>query len=175
MDSLAAGTCRTGNAMRLAAFILLFLAGSAAAAAPSRLIVARGAWASFDRDPACEALARPLAPPRRQDVPPYVAIAFDRAGPRHGQLFAQLRRPLRPGSSVILTVGDQPFLLAARGAMAWSKDARQEAAILAAMRFAGGMRIEARDSAGRRLTDRYLLDGAPTAIDAAAAACSRPR
>jgi hypothetical protein len=37
------------------------------------------------------------------------------------------------------------------------------------------MRIEARDEAGRRMVDRYVLNGAPTAIDAAAAACSRRR
>jgi len=149
--------------------------GTAAAAAPSRLLIARGAWASFDRGAACEALSRPLARPGKQDAEPYLAIAFDRGGPRHGQLFARLRRPARAGSSVLLTVGDQPFLLVARGHSAWSKDALQEAAILAAMRIAGGLRIEARDRAGRRMADRYLLDGAPTAIDAAAAACSRPR
>lgn len=160
--------------MRLAAFICLAIAG-AAVAAPSRLLVARGAWAAFDRGPSCEALARPLAPARKQDAAPYLAIAFDRAGPRQGQLFAQLRRPARAGSTIILTVGDQPFLLAGRGASAWSRDAGQEAAIIAAMRLHGGMRIQARDSAGRRSTDRYLLDGAPTAIDAAAAACSLPR
>jgi hypothetical protein len=34
------------------------------------------------------------------------------------------------------------------------------------------MRIEARDRAGRRFADRYLLAGAPTAIDPAAAACA---
>ena len=160
--------------MRLIACICLVLAG-AAAAAPSRLIVASGSWASFDRGQACEAVAKPLRAARRQDAEPYVAIAFDRAGPRQGQLFAQLRRPVRPGSSVMLTIGEQPFLLAARGGSAWSKDRAQEAAIIAAMRAAGGMRITARDSAGRRMTDRFLLDGAPTAIDAAAAACSRPR
>ena len=160
--------------MRLAAIVCLALA-TAAAAAPSRLIIARGNWASFDRGQACEAVARPLAPPNSHDSPPYVVIAFDRAGPRHGQLFAQLRRPARPGSSVIATIGDQPFLLAARDASAWSKDARQEAAMLAAIRIAGGMRSEARDSSGRRMADRYVLDGAPTAIDAAAAACSLPR
>jgi hypothetical protein len=160
--------------MRLAACLCLALAG-AASAAPSRLIVARGAWASFDRGQACEAMAKPLLPARERDAQPYVAIAFDRGGPRHGQLFAQLRRPARAGSSVILTVGGQPFLLAVRGASAWSKDGRQEAAIIAAMRAAGGMRIESRDASGRRFTDRFLLDGAPTAIDAAAAACSLPR
>ena len=160
--------------MRLAALFCVALA-SAAAAAPSRLIVARGAWASFDRGPACEAVAKPLAPTKKGQVEPYVAIAFDRGGARQGQLFARLRRPARAGSSVILTIGDQPFLLGVRGESAWSKDARQEAAILAAMRAAGGMRVEARDSSGRRMADRYLLDGAPTAIDAAAAACSLPR
>jgi hypothetical protein len=160
--------------MRLAALILILCAG-VASAAPSRLIVARGAWAGFDRGIACEAVARPLAPPKKQDNAPYLAIGFDRAGPRHGQIFVQLRRSTRPGSSVLLTVGEQPFQLVARGAQAWSKDARQEAAILAAMRAAGGMRILGRDTSGRGMADRFLLDGAPTAIDAAAAACSLPR
>jgi hypothetical protein len=160
--------------MRLAASFCLALA-TAAAAAPSRLIIARGAWVGFDRGPACEAVATPLAPVKGQDTQPYVAIAFDRDGPRHGQLFAQLRRPARGGSSVILTIGDQPFLLGAQGASAWSKDAKQEALILDAMRAAGGMRLEARDQAGRKMADRYVLDGAPTTIDAAAAACSLPR
>ena len=160
--------------MRIAAFLCL-LAATAAHAAPSRLLVASGSWASFDRGPSCEAVARPLRPPRQRDVQPYVAIAFDRGGPRQGQLFAQLRQASRPGSSVLLTVGDQPFLLVARGASAWSKDAAQEAAIIAAMRGAGGMRLESRHLSGRRMTDRFLLAGAPTAIDAAAAACSLPR
>ncbi len=155
--------------------IIGLVLGTAAAAAPSRLIVARGAWASFDRGRACEAVAKPLLPPRKLDAQPYVALAFDRGGPRHGQFFAQLRRPSRPGSSVLLTIGDQPFQLVARGASAWSRDATQEAAIIAAMRGAGGMRIVSRDPAGRRFTDRFLLDGAPVAIDAAAGACSLPR
>ncbi len=159
--------------MRLAA-LFSFVLATTAIAAPARLIIARGAWASFDRGQACEAVAKPVAPTRGQDKQSYVAIAFDRAGPRHGQLFAQLRRPARSGSSVILTIGDQPFLLGARGASAWSKDARQEMAIIGAMRIAGGMRLEARDQAGRRMADRYVLDGAPTVIDAAAAACSLP-
>jgi hypothetical protein len=47
--------------------------------------------------------------------------------------------------------------------------AKQEQAIIAAMRASGGMRIEARSSGGGRIIDRYSLDGAPLAIDAAAA------
>lgn len=166
--------------MRLAATLIataLIGLGLATAviAAPSRLLIARGSWAGFDRGQSCDAMARPQARSRPSEIQAYAAIAFDRAGPRQGQTFIQLRRPSRPGSSVLLIIGDQPFQLISRGASAWSRDAAQEAAILAALRAAGGMRVTARDSAGRRMTDRYLLDGAPTAIDAAAAACSRPR
>lgn len=161
--------------MRLAAAVIGLVLATGALAAPSRLLVAHGSWAGFDRGQACEAMARPLAPARKREAQAYAAFAFDRAGPRQGQLFVQLRRPSRPGSSVLLVIGNQPFQLIARGAAAWSRDGAQEAAILAAMRAAGGMRVTARDSSGRRMTDRYLLEGAPTAIDAAAAACSLPR
>jgi hypothetical protein len=72
----------------------------------------------------------------------------------------------------MLTIGSHPFMLVSRGDWAWSRGPLQEAAILAAARGATGMRVEARDAAGRRFADRYLLAGAPTAIDAAAAACA---
>jgi|KBSMisStaDraftv2_1062788.scaffolds.fasta_scaffold24692_3 hypothetical protein len=161
--------------MMRAAILSSLILATGAAAGPSHLLFAGGSWASFDRGQSCEAVAQPLMPARKQDSAPFAAIAFDRAGPRHGQFSAQLRRPVRPGSSVMLTIGDQPFLLVANGASAWSKESTQEAAIISAMRLGSGMRIEARDAGGRRLSDRYLLDGAPTAIDAAAAACSLPR
>ncbi|MCL6683743.1 hypothetical protein [Sphingomonas alba] len=158
-----------------AAVLSACMLATAAAAAPSHLLASGGSWASFDRGQSCEAVAQPLLPAKKQELAPFAAIAFDRSGPRHGQFSAQLRRPVRPRSSVILTIGDQPFMLVASGASAWSKDSAQEAAIIAAMRAASGLRVEARDIGGRRMSDRYLLEGAPTAIDAAAAACSLPR
>jgi hypothetical protein len=72
----------------------------------------------------------------------------------------------------MLQIGDQPFLLVARGDWAWSRGPLQEQAIIAAARDASAMRVEARDGAGRRFVDSYMLDGAPTAIDAAAARCA---
>jgi hypothetical protein len=48
----------------------------------------------------------------------------------------------------------------------------QEQAIISAARNGGAMRIEARDQGGNRFVDPYLLDGAPTAIDSAAARCA---
>ncbi len=138
-------------------------------------IAASGDWAAFDRGRSCEAKARSLLVPRKGEPQPHVTIAFDRAGPRRGEISVALRRPVRGGSSVVLTVGEQPFLLTARGAHAWSRGPVQEQAIIAAIRAAGGMRVEARDGAGRRMVDRYTLGGAPTAIDAAAAACIRKK
>ena len=51
----------------------------------------------------------------------------------------------------MLTIGDQPFLLVARGDWAWSRGPGAGAAIIAAMRASGGMRVEARDAGGRPL------------------------
>lgn len=66
------------------------------------------------------------------------------------------------------------FQLAARGPDAWSTGPAQEAALIAAIRAAGDLRARFRSADGGH-TDRYLLAGAPTAIDAAAAACPRAR
>ena len=54
----------------------------------------------------------------------------------------------------MLTIGDRPFLLVARGDWAWSRGPLQEAAIIDAARGATSMRIESRDRAGRRFADR---------------------
>ncbi len=141
----------------------------------AQTIAASGDWAAFDRGPACDAVSRSLlVPPKGQEQPRF-AITFDRAGPRRGEVNIRLRRAARPGSSVVLTIGDQPFLLPVRGPDAWSRGPRQEAAIIAAIRVSTGMRVEARDQAGRGMIDRYSLGGAPTAIDAAAAHCLSPR
>ncbi|MEO6579864.1 MAG: hypothetical protein ABIN83_01770 [Sphingomicrobium sp.] len=141
----------------------------------AKLLAATADWAAFDRGTTCEAISRSLLVPRKGDEQPRIAISFDRSGARKGELNVRLRRTARSGSSVIVTVGDQPFLLPARGPEAWSRGPRQEAAIIAAMRGTTSMSVEARDQAGRRMVDRYSLGGAPTAIDAAAASCARSR
>lgn len=144
-----------------------------AAADPTRAVAASGNWAAFDRGPQCEALTRALLPEDRSKPAALLAISYDRVGRRIGELSVRFRKPLRDGSSVMLTIGSQPFELVARGQAAWSRGPAQEAAIVAAIRASGGARVMARDQAGRRMSERFLLAGAPTAIDAAAAACSR--
>ena len=144
----------------------------APATARGSVIHAAGAWTGIDRGHVCEAQTRSIriAPRARPQAIAGFAFASDRS--RWGEFHVRLSRPVRGGSSVILTVGTQPFLLAARGDWAWSRGSQQQAAIMDAVRTAGGMRVDTRDVAGRRFVDRYLLDGAPTAIDAAAARCA---
>ena len=153
--------------MRLLAALTLLLSAPASAVG---LLFAGGQWVALDRGQSCEAASRSERIALKGKVQARAGFAFDRS--RRGQFFAQLSRVPRDGSTIILPVGDRPFLLVGRGDWAWSRDPAQEAAIMEAVRAAGGMRIQARDRGGSRFTDRYLLDGAPTAIDAAAAHCA---
>lgn len=155
---------------RRLAFLLLL--ASAAASARGAVIYAGGGWAAIDRGAVCEALSRSEKIVPKGKVQPVAGFSFTPDHRRWGEFHAQLSRLSRPGSSVILHVGDQPFLLIVRGDWAWSRGPAQEQAIIAAARGGGEMRVEARDPAGVRFIDPYMLQGAPTAIDAAAARCA---
>ena len=150
----------------------LSLACPTAALAGSAIVYAGGNWAAIDRGGACVALGRSARIAAKGKVQATAGFAFARDRKRWGEFHAHLRRVPRPGSSVILSVGGQPFLLAVRGDWAWSRGPLQEQAIIAAVRSARGMTVEARDRADQRFSDPYALDGAPTAIDAAAARCA---
>ena len=151
---------------------LLLVLASSAASARGAVIYAGGGWGTIDRGSVCEALSRSEKIVPKGKVQPVAGFSFTPDHRRWGEFHAQLSRMSRPGSSVILHVGDQPFLLVARGDWAWSRGPGQEQAIIAAARSGGEMRVEARDSAGVRFIDPYMLQGAPTAIDAAAARCA---
>ena len=152
------------------AAVLLLAAAASAARPPARVIGADGAWAVLVRGRTCEAASAAMRPAAKDRPQARASLSFDAGrGARRGQFAARLSRMPRPGGSVMLTVGDAPFLLTARGDMAWSRGPAQEAAIIAAMRAASGMRVDARGPSGVRIVDRYDLSGAPTSIDAAAA------
>jgi hypothetical protein len=133
------------------------------------IVAADGQWAALKQGRTCEAAAQSIGTVYKDRPPARASLSFDAGGPRHGQFAARLSRPPRSGATVMLHIGDQPFLLMSRNDMAWSRGPRQEQAIIAAMRASGGMRVEARTPSGGRIVDRYSLDGAPLAIDAAAA------
>jgi hypothetical protein len=133
------------------------------------VVAADGQWAALSQGRTCEAASRSLGVVFKDRPPARASLSFDAGGPRHGQFSARLSRVPRPGATVMLHIGSQPFLLMSQGGMAWSRGPAQEQAIISAMRVNGGMRVEARSPGGGRIIDRYTLDGAPLAIDAAAA------
>ena len=142
------------------------------ALARGTITYAGGGWAAIDFGDACEARARSVLQAPRGKVQASAGFAFSPDRRRWGEFNARLSRTPRPGSSVMLTVGRQPFLLIARGNLAWSRGPAQEQTMIAAARGGDSMRVEARDGAGRRFRDTYPLSGAPTAIDSAAARCA---
>ena len=152
--------------------LIVALAASTGATAAGRILFAAGTWAAIDRGATCVAAGRSAKIAVKGKVQPVAGFTFTADRRRWGEFHSHLSRMPRAGSSVILTVGGQPFLLTARGDWAWSTGPAQEQAIIAAARNATGMRVEAHDLGGNRFADPYGLDGAPAAIDAAAAACA---
>lgn len=140
-----------------------------------------GDWGAF-RDPAvprCYAIAAAEAR-TGQAVREGSGQAFASVGtwPRRdvrGQVHVRLSRNAAAGATVSLSIGGERFALTGGGADAWAQDRRMDAAIVAAMRSAGSMSVSARDRAGNRFTDRFSLDGAATAMDAATVGCARDR
>lgn len=157
--------------MRQLALILALIA-AAVPAEGAQVLFAHGHWAAIDFGKRCEARTRAYASTGQARPTGYAGFAFDAEGPADGQFYAHLSRPAREGSTVMLTVGGEPFLLAGRGDWAWSRSGAQRDSIIAAARASGGMRLQSRDGGGRRFSDRYVLEGAATAIDSAAAACA---
>ena len=161
--------------MRPLVFAIAALAG--AASLQARVLHSGGYWAVVERSGgrSCEAVSRSEIQAAKGREQARASFTFDRIGGRRGQLHLTLSRSARPGASALLNVGGQSFLLLTSGNHAWSRGPAQEMAIMAAVRRASDMRLRVRDSAGRGFSDRYLLAGAPTAIDAAAVACAPSR
>jgi hypothetical protein len=147
-----------------------FVAG--AAGARGGIITARGSWAAIDRGATCEALARSARVAPKGKVQAIAGFTFSADRRRWGAFNVRLRRMPRPGAAVMLRINNQPFMLVSRGNWAWSNGSLEDQAIIAAIRTATGMTVESRDATGQRFVDPYTLDGAATAIDAAAAACA---
>jgi hypothetical protein len=151
---------------------LLLIATAFPATGRGSIIYAKGSWAAIDRGGTCEALSRSQRIAAKGKVQAIAGFTFSTDRRRWGEFHARLRRMPRGGAAVMLRIDDQPFLLVSRGNWAWSDGPLQEQAIIAALRNASAMTIESRDSRGGRFIDPYALDGAATAIDAAAASCA---
>ena len=155
-----------------AGMIFLLVASATSAQARGAVVYASGAWAAIDRGNLCEALSRSQRVATKDKVQAVAGITFTPDHRRWGEFHARLSRMPRGDASVMLKIGDQPFLLVTRDGWAWSRGPLQAQAIIASLREGSNMSVGSRDASGVRFADPYLLDGAPTAIDAAAARCA---
>jgi hypothetical protein len=154
---------------RLAALALLALA--APLAARESLGVYDG-WAAFsDASPRrCYAIAKAQGKP---PAPAYATISTWPERKVRGAVHIVLSRDVADKASVRLVVGNTRFTLVAKGRNAWAKDARDDAAIVAALRAAARMSVSASSAKGGTFTDRYTLAGVATAMDAATVGCAK--
>lgn len=166
--------------MRTIVRVIAWSAGALLALSPLAALAARtslgvfGDWGAF-RDAGaghCYAIATAQPDPRQRERQPFMTVAtWPRSGV-DGQVHWQLAR--MPGSSgIVAQIGGQSFRLRAQGPNAWAQDARMDAAVKAAMRSAQSLSVVYRDTKGRRFSDKYLLQGAATAMDAATLGCAR--
>ncbi len=135
-------------------------------------------WAVF-RDmnvPRCYAIARANPPVResekQRDYTPYISIGTWPERSVRNQLHLRLSRKLAPNRQIRLAIGSRRFNLTGGGGDAWAQNPAMDAAIIAAMRSATRLSVTATDASGKRFTNRYTLEGAATAIDAATLGCS---
>jgi hypothetical protein len=158
--------------VRLVVLGLLLLAAAPLSARES-LGVYDG-WAAFrDTKPArCYAIAKAggILP-----APAYATVSNWPQRKVRGAVHFVLSRDVAEKAAVRLAVGDKRFDLVAKGRNAWAKDARDDAAIIAALRSAARMSVSTRSAKGTAFTDRYALAGAATAIDAATVGCAQRR
>ncbi|MFB0611094.1 hypothetical protein [Aurantiacibacter poecillastricola] len=136
-----------------------------------------GQWGAFrDREvPRCYAIAAANESRNRRDFEPYASVGTWPRRQVRGQVHFRLSRELYTTPRVRLSIGSRRFDLTSNGSNAWAASRQDDAAILAAMRGASRMSVSAIDNRGNRFTDRYSLEGAATALDAAQVGCARLR
>lgn len=128
-------------------------------------------WGAF-RDaspPRCYAIARSVG----QRVRGTASVATWPGQGLRNSLHLRLSRPRNGAAPITLTIGERRFQLVGTARDAWAADAPSDRAIVAAMRGARAMSVEAVAATGRPFADAYPLAGAATAIDAAALSCLR--
>ena len=161
--------------MRWGVILPAFLLFPAPAEAQLRSLGVFGQWASFQKEKprSCYAIAAPFRAPRASGWKPFASVGTWPDRKLRGQVHFRLSREKRQGSAVLLRIADRTFQLLAGKADAWAPDRTADAMIVAAMRSGVDMTIETRAANGAQIRDSYRLQGAATAIDAAAIACAK--
>lgn len=132
-------------------------------------------WGAF-RDPLiprCYAIAMAEPSSAMRTYQPFAAIGtWPRRGARN-QVHFRLSRKVAQNAPIMLTIGDRKLQLVGGGGDAWPRNQSDNAAIVAAMRSATAISVNARDERGNVFANRWPLAGAASAMDAAAIGCAR--
>ena len=135
-------------------------------------------WGAF-RDPGvprCYAIAQAdKSAGAKVDYQAYADVGHWPKRALRNQIHFRLSKRLAANAPIRLRVDTQDFVLTGSGGDAWAADRRMDAAIVAAMRSGKAMRVRARASDGRAISDFYPLPGAASAIDSAALGCAAGR
>ncbi|HUD30731.1 MAG TPA: hypothetical protein VMQ93_17835 [Novosphingobium sp.] len=157
--------------------VLLACATMAAPALARESLGLYGGWGAF-RDPLiprCYAIAMAEPSAMSRDYQPYAAIGTWPRRAARNQVHLRLSRQLAPGAPVTLRIGGQRIAMTAGGGDAWPRSDADNAAIVAAMRSAPSMTVNARDARGRPFANTWTLPGAASAMDAALIGCAKLR
>ena len=167
----------SSSVLAIAALGLILLGGMLAPAAARDSLGVYAKWGVF-RDPMvprCYAIAMAEPSLKAREFQPYASIGTWPRRAVRGQVHFRLSRRTAPGARIVLALAGQRFVLTGGGGDAWAADRRMDAAIVAAMRSATGMTVSARDTASRAFSSTWVLEGAASAMDAAAIACAKVR
>jgi len=160
----------------LSAALMATVAWAAPAAARDSLGMFN-TWGAFvdPQTPRCYAIAMAEKSSKAREFQPYATVAHWPRQNLRGQVHFRLSRRVQPGAPIVLTIDRERFRLLGGGGNAWAADKRMDAAIVAAMRSASSMTLASRDVNGGAFSNTWPLDGAATAMDAAAIGCARLR
>ncbi len=127
-------------------------------------------WGAFRAgDPRrCYAIAQPV---RGTAGRPFASVSHWPGAGVRAQLHVRLSRRRSERARVVLAIGERRFELKAGAIDAWAADPAADRAIVAAMRGGRSMSVETTAANGAPFADVYALNGAASAIDAAALAC----
>ena len=145
---------------------LVFLAFSAPLASPRRWLRVK-ALAFMTAGPPSAMPRRSAAMPsprRKGDCPPLLMPRYrpGRTSGVRGQLHLVLSRAVADKATVRLTIAGRRFDLVAKGRNAWARDAREDAAIIAALRVANRMSVFGPRRQGRQFHPTVTpLPGSP--------------
>ena len=115
-------------------------------------------WGAFRdaKTARCYAIATPEASAGRGTVRGYASVGFWPKSRIRQQLYVRLTRERAASAELRLTLGERRFVLTGNGVHGWARDARMDAAIVAAMRSNAQYMIAESSGAldGRRIADQ---------------------